>query len=55
MANSLVTRPFLLLCCQFLAVSTIVAVFFPLQEYLTSLGMPAASAGFILGADAWRP
>lgn len=52
MANSLVTRPFVLLCCQFLAVSTIVAVFFPLQEYLTSLGMPAASAGFILGADA---
>ncbi|SJZ79041.1 Predicted arabinose efflux permease, MFS family [Trichlorobacter thiogenes] len=52
MSNSLVTRPFLLLCIQFLAVSTIVANFFPLQEYLTSLGMPAASAGFILGADA---
>ena len=52
MPNPLLTRPFLLLCCQFLAVSTIVALFFPLQEYLTSLGMPAASAGFILGADA---
>jgi len=52
MANPLLTRPFLLLCSQFLAVSTIVAIFFPLQEYLTSLGMPAASAGFILGADA---
>lgn len=52
MPNPLLTRPFLLLCSQFLAVSTIVALFFPLQEYLTSLGMPAASAGFILGADA---
>ncbi|MDD2502143.1 MAG: MFS transporter [Geobacter sp.] len=52
MSNPLLTRPFLLLCIQFLAVSTVVAIFFPLQEYLTSLGMPAASAGFILGADA---
>ncbi|QOX79412.1 MFS transporter [Trichlorobacter lovleyi] len=52
MPNPLLTRPFLLLCSQFLAVSTIVALFFPLQEYLTLLGMPAASAGFILGADA---
>lgn len=52
MSHPLLTRPFLLLCTQFLAVSTIVAIFFPLQEYLTSLGMPASSAGFILGADA---
>lgn len=52
MSHPLLTRSFLLLCCQFLAVSTVVAIFFPLQEYLTSLGMPASSAGFILGADA---
>lgn len=52
MGASLFTRPFLLLLTQFLAVSTVVAFFFPLQEYLKLLGFPAASAGFILGADA---
>ena len=52
MSATLVTRPFLLLCAQLLAVSIIVAIFFPLQLYLESLGISSAAAGFILGADA---
>lgn len=52
MTSSLFTRPFLLLLTQFLAVSTVVALFFPLQEYLQHLGVADSSIGFILGADA---
>ena len=46
------TRPFLLLSLQFLAVASTVAVFFPLQGYLAAMGVPASAIGFILGADA---
>lgn len=52
MSARLVSRPFLLLGAQLLAVSVIVALFFPLQLYLESLGISPAAAGFILGADA---
>ncbi len=52
MTTSLFSRPFLLLLTQFLAVSTVVALFFPLQEYLQHLGVADSSIGFILGADA---
>lgn len=52
MTAGLLTRPFLLLCTQLLAISTIVALFFPLQLYLTSLGISERAAGFIIGADA---
>lgn len=50
--GALFTRPFLLLCGQLLAVATIVALFFPLQLYLDSLGFPPALTGLLLGADA---
>jgi MFS family permease len=52
MTTRLFTRPFVLLCAQLLAISTIVALFFPLQLYLASLGIPEHMAGFIIGADA---
>lgn len=52
MTPSLISRPFLLLLTQFFAVSTVVALFFPLQEYLRHLGVADASIGFIIGADA---
>jgi len=52
MPVALFSRPFLLLLLQFLAVSSVVALFFPLQEYLSFLGVPPAARGFILGADA---
>lgn len=51
MSHPLLTRPFLLLCCQFLAVCTVAVLFFPLQGYLLSLQMPAGSVGFMLGVD----
>ncbi len=51
MSHPLITRPFVLLCCQFLAVSIVAVLFFPLQGYLLVLKLPAASIGFILGAD----
>lgn len=52
MTPSLISRPFLLLLTQFFAVSTVVALFFPLQEYLRHLGVADSSIGFIIGADA---
>jgi MFS family permease len=42
----------MLLCVQLLVISTIVALFFPLQLYLAALGIPERAAGFIIGADA---
>lgn len=50
--TTLKTRQFLLLCLQSLTISTVASLFFPLQGYLTSLGIPDSAAGFILGADA---
>ncbi len=52
MPSPLFTLPFVLLLLQFLAISTVAALFFPLQHYLEYLGVPAAARGFILGADA---
>lgn len=52
MTSSLFSRPFLLLCLKLLTISTVASLFFPLQGYLASLGIPASAAGFILGADA---
>jgi len=52
MTARLFSRSFLLLCTQFLAISTVAAIFFPLQLYLASLGIPESAAGFIIGADA---
>lgn len=52
MSGGLATRPFFVLCAQLLAVSVIVALFFPLELYLESIGFSPRAAGFILGADA---
>ncbi len=52
MNASLFSRPFLVLCLQFLLVSTVVALFFPLQAYVKGLGFPDGIVGFLLGADA---
>jgi MFS family permease len=46
------SRAFVLLLAQFMLVSAVVALFFPLREYLGHLGVPAEAVGFILGADA---
>ncbi len=48
----LFSRPFLVLCIQFLLVSTVVALFFPLQAYVKGLGFSDGIVGFLLGADA---
>ena len=48
----LFSMPFFVLCLQFLLVSTVVALFFPLQAYVKGLGFPDGIVGFVLGADA---
>jgi len=52
MNPSLFSKSFVVLCLQFLLVSAVVALFFPLQAYVKSLGFPDEIVGFLLGADA---
>jgi MFS family permease len=52
MKDSLFSRAFTVLCLQFLIVSTLVALFFPLQAYMAGLGFSDGTIGFLLGADA---
>ncbi|WP_051328308.1 MFS transporter [Desulfatirhabdium butyrativorans] len=52
MKDSLFSWSFTVLCLQFLIVSTLVALFFPLQAYMAGLGFSDGTIGFLLGGDA---